>query len=672
MDNRKNLSLHYLALAGIIALGAALRFWYLDLKPLWLDEVLTALLSLGHRYKDVPLEVVFAPSTLQELFALQPNRTCAEIANAVATESTHPPLFFCLMHQWLNWVEPLAQPLSWKLRALPALVGTGAIAAIYALNRIVFSPTAGLMGAAFMAVSPFAVYLSQEARHYTLPMLLILLALLGLMQIQHAFYIQKRLPHPIVWLFWGITNSIGCYVHYFFILAFIAQILTLTGLMYWRRRMLPKGSWVALMLVVCGVGVSYLPWFSVLLGSVGRSETGWLPQPQHLAPLYQTVLAWLSMIIALPVENQPLWIQVPAVLLTIVFGGWVGWQGIRGFKRLWRQQETHLAMFTLSCFTLCVLLQFMGIIYLLGKDITVAPRYHFVYYPAICALLGASFTFKRLKVGRLNVEGLGELNVERLNVEGSGELNVERLNVEGSGELNVERLNVEGSGELNVERLNVEGSGELNVERLNVEGSKHSSNLQPANLQPANVQPANLQPANVQPSTHIQPATLFLSLSLLSCIFVVSNLAFLKSFHPQQVARNMYVDRDVPIAMVVGYQNFQDVALGLSFALAIDRLHRTNVEEFAEAAFVFLHPEQFYESVWQKLAELPALSAPRLNLWVVAPGLRRRQYPQQLALGSAGTAASGTNPMTCTIDPSQHYRIGVPYQLYRCVSASRL
>lgn len=594
MDNRKNLSLHYLALAGVIALGAALRFWHLDLKPLWLDEVLTALLSLGHRYKDVPLEVVFPPPTLQELFTLQPDRSCAEIAKAVATESTHPPLFFCLMHQWLNWVEPIAQPLSWKLRALPALVGTGAIAAIYALNRIAFSPAAGLMGAAFMAVSPFAVYLSQEARHYTLPVLLIIVALLGLMQIQHVFYIQKRLPHPVVWLFWGITNSIGCYVHYFFILAFIAQILTLTGLMYWRRRMLPKGSWVAVTLVVSSVGVSYLPWFSVLLGSVGRSETGWLPKPQHLAPLYQTVLAWLSMIIALPVEGQLLWIQVPAVLLTIVFGSWVGWQGIRGLKRLWRQQETHLATFTLSCFILCVLLQFMGIIYLLGKDITVAPRYHFVYYPAVCALLGASFTASRLE-GR-DRKGLGKREVAL------------------------------------------------------VEGLNQSFKARLAKVQPAN---------------------LFLSLSLLSCIFVVSNLAFLKSFHPQQVARDMYVDRGVPIMMVVGYQNFQDVALGLSFALAIDQLHRTNVEELDEAAFVFLHPEQFYASVWQKLSELPALSAPRLNLWVVAPGLRRRQYPQQLALGSAETASSSANPMRCTIDPSQHYRIGIPYQLYRCLSVSR-
>src|SRR5919202_498148 len=611
MDNSKNLSLHYLTLAGVIALGVTLRFWNLDLKPLWLDEVLTALLSLGHRYNDVPLDVLFPPSTLQELFTLQPDRSCAEIAQAVATESTHPPLFFCLMHQWLNWVEPVAQPLSWKLRSLPALLGVTAIAATYCINRLIFSPAAGLMGAAVMAVSPFAVYLSQEARHYTLPMLFIILALLGLMQIQHALYSRQQLPRPVVWLLWGIVNSIGCYVHYFFILAFIAQLLTLTGLMYWRRRIVPKGSWVGVTLVVVGVAVSYLPWLSVMLGSVGRSETGWLPKPQHIAPLYQTFLAWLSMAIALPVEGQPLWIQIPALLLTIVFGSWVGWQGFRGLKSLWQQPETHIATFTLSCFILCVLLQFAAIIYLLGKDITVAPRYHFVYYPAVCALLGASFTATGLKVGRLNV---GRLNV-----------------------------------------------GRLNVGRLNP-----SSNLQLANLQPV---------------TPTKPATLFLSVSLLSCIFVVSNLAFLKSFHPQQVARDMYLDRNVPIMMVVGYHNFQDVALGLSFALAIDQLHRNSLEGLAEASFAFLHPEPSYESVWEKLSKLPILSVPRLNLWVVAPGLRRREYPQQLAIAQ-GTQPNAiapkrqrvaiANPTRCTINPSQHYRIGVPYQLYLCISSPRL
>src|SRR4028119_694504 len=126
MNNSKNFSLHYKALAGVMALGAIVRFWNLDLKPLWLDEVLTALLSLGGRYEDVPLDVVFPASTLQRLFTLKPNVSCPEIAHAVATQSTHPPLFFCLMHQWLNWIEPITQPLSWKLRAAPAFAGVGA------------------------------------------------------------------------------------------------------------------------------------------------------------------------------------------------------------------------------------------------------------------------------------------------------------------------------------------------------------------------------------------------------------------------------------------------------------------------------------------------------------------------------------------------------------------
>ena len=587
MNNSKNLSLHYFALAGVIALGAILRFWHLDLKPLWLDEVLTALLSLGHRYKDVPLDVVFSPATLQHLFTLNSGVSCPEIAQAVATQSTHPPLFFCLMHHWLNGVEPVAQPLSWKLRSLPALFGVGAIASIYCLNRIAFSPVAGLMGAALMAVSPFAVYLSQEARHYTLPMLFITLALLGLIRIQQTLYSQRQLPRPIVWLGWGVVNSIGCYIHYFFILAFIAQLLTLTGLMYWRRQMLPRGSFLAVGLVVSGVAVSYLPWLSVMLGSFGRSETGWLPKPENIAPLYQTLVGWLSMVIALPVEGQPLWIQVPVALLTIGFGSWVGWQASRGLKQLWRQPETHIATFTLSCFTLCVLLQFIAIIYLLGKDITVAPRYNFVYFPAVCALLGATLAIQELKVRRLKVERLEGLKVGRF------------------------------------------------------EGSNQSSKEQPGKEQLA---------------SRIQPSTLVLCLGLLSCVFVVSNLVFLKAFHPEQVAREMNLEPPVPLMMVVGYDNFQEVALGVSFALAIDQLKSGVSEGTTDASFAFFNRKLGYELVWQKLSKLPALSVPRLNLWVVAPGLRRRDYPQQLAVGQT----------SCRIDTTEHHRIGVPYQLYRC------
>jgi uncharacterized membrane protein len=568
MNNSKNYQ-HYLALIGLIILGAILRFWHLELKPLWLDEVLTALLSLGNRYEDVPLEVVFPASILQHLFTLKSSISCPEIAEAVATKSTHPPLFFCLMHQWLNWVEPLTQPLSWKLRSLPAILGVIAIALIYLLNRLAFSPAAGLMGAAVMAVSPFAVYLSQEARHYTLPMLFLILALLGLIQIQKALVSQKN-PSPWIWLFWGIVNSIGCYIHYFFFIAFIAQILTFFALIFWRRRMLPRGSLLSLALVIMGVAVSYLPWLPVMLGSFGRAETGWLPKVTIIAPIYQTLAGWLSIAIAFPVESQPLWIQILSVLLSVSFGIWfvrLAWQG---FKQL-PQQE--ISTFSLTSFTLFVLLQFAAIIYLLNKDITVAPRYNFVYYPAVCAILGACFA--QIKTTTFNPIApssfLGKFRFQLL--------------------------------------------------------KKHWQQ------------------------------TIFLLIALLSSIFVVNDLVFLKPFLPQKVARDMNFEPTIPVMMVMGYQNFQDVALGLSFALAIAQDNQNNLQGSTEPNFAFFNTKLGYEPVWNNLANLATLPTPRLNLWVVAPGLKQRNYPPRLRLN---------NQTSCLLDSTKYYRIGIPYQLYRC------
>lgn len=577
MNNSKNYQ-HYLVLAGLIILGAMLRFWHLELKPLWLDEVLTALLSLGSRYEDVPLDVVFPASTLQHLFTLKSSLSCPEIAQAVATKSTHPPLFFCLMHQWLNWLEPFGQPLSWKLRSLPAILGVIAIALIYILNRLAFSPAAGLGAAAVMAVSPFAVYLSQEARHYTLPMLFLILALLGLIQIQKALVSQK-LPHPLVWLFWGIVNSIGCYIHYFFFIAFIAQILTFIGLIFWRRRMLPRSSLLTLALVIIGVAMSYLPWLPVMLGSFGRAETGWLPKPTIIAPIYQTLAGWLSIAIAFPVESQPLWVQIPSILLTVGFGIWLARLAWQGFRKL--QQQPTIGAFTLSSFILFVLLQFAAIIYLLGKDITVAPRYNFVYYPAVCAILGACFA-----------------------------------------------------------QINSTTTPNHAIQPSSLERFKFFEQLKKR-----------------------QRKFLLLFIALLSSIFVVSNLVFLKSFHPQKVARDMNFEPTTPLMMVMGYKNFQDVALGLSFALAIAQNNESNFPGNAEPNFAFFNTKLGYEPVWSNLSTLAILPKQRLNLWVVAPGLKQRNYPPQLIL---------KNQNNCLLDSTKYYRIGIPYQLYRCAVAPRL
>ncbi|WP_009633043.1 glycosyltransferase family 39 protein [Synechocystis sp. PCC 7509] len=538
-DNRK---LHYLALAAALCLGAILRLGNLDGKFLWLDEVITAIFSFGRNYNNVPLNIVIPFHQLQQIFVFQPEVSCTQIAENLAIQSTHPPLFFCLLHNWFSLVNPVSPSWVWTLRAFGVFWGVVEIAALYLLNTKAFSPSAGLMAAVMMAVSPFGVYLSQEARHYTLPVFLITSALLGLILIQKDL-LSKRV-RVWVWAFWTTINIIGLYVHYFFILALVAEIVTLLAVMYRYRRNLPRYSKLALTLAILAIIVSYIPWLPILIGHFSRPETSWIPSPHNVAPLYQIFAAWLLAIAAFPVENQPIAIATLSGLGILVFGSWVLWLSFKGIKQLWK--STNLSVFTLASFTIIVLLEFLAIVYFLGKDITITPRYNFVYYPVFLALVAAGLN-KSLK------------------------------------------------------------------------RSKQTFSL------------------------------IFLG-SLLSCVFVISNLAFQKPYNPQQVAQNINLEPSVPMLVVMGYRDYQNVALGLSFALGLEKVRDSG-------DFVFLERSpNGYNSVWQKLALLPPLKSPLLNLWVIAPDLRQREYPPQLALSEH----------SCLIDTKQHYRIGVPYQLYRC------
>jgi uncharacterized membrane protein len=620
MTNRR-FSLHYLSLTGIIAVGAMLRFANLDLKPLWMDEVITAIFSLGKQYSDVPLDVVFPLEQLQDIFTYQPRVSCSQIAHTIANQSTHPPLFFCLMHTWLGWLSLLGKDWVMKLRSLPALFGVSAIAAIYCVNRLAFSKAAALTAAMLMAVSPFAVYLSQEARHYTLPMLLITLSLLGLVQIQQDIFQRQKLRIR-VWLAWTITNIIGLYIHYFFVLAFIAEVGTLFVLMYYSTILSnnnkleiktqsteefssidceqmsspiilkPRQIWLALIISISAVAFSFLPWLPVLVSNYERPETDWLDPPYHIAPFYQTLINWVLMVIALPVEKQSLFIKVISVLLMLFFAIWVGWLVYKKLKQMWCKQTTHLSTITLLSFLSIILLEFFVIAYLLQKDITTVPRYNFVYYPSFCALISASLTkFK-----------------------------------------------------------NTSQETTLSV----------STKLK--------IPYACLQ--NYQLST-------ILIVGFISSIFVICNLVFLKPYEPEKVAQNMNQDPSMPLMVVVGYKNYQDVALGLSFALALEKVRSERVGEWESGEknqisnsqfpipnsqlpssdFAFFKQAPDFGSVWQKLSQLPPPTTNQLNLWVVAPGLKRRDYPQQLAFSQT---------TICTKDTAQHYRVGIPYQLYRC------
>ncbi len=627
-------SRHYWLLAGILLLGAMLRFWHLDLKPLWMDEVITALFSLGHTYQDVPVGEALPVSAFERIFTLNSQATCAQITETVSVQSVHPPLFFCGMHQWLGWLNPLPVSWVWKLRSLPALFGVAAIAALYLLNHIAFSSKAGLVGAALMAVSPFAVYLSQEARHYTLPMLLVILALTGL----YAMLIDlqnRRLRLP-VWLGWISVNSIGFYVHYFFLLAFFAQSVTLilgdrkvaqsnraASKLAMKEEFAPTSSQdsqnalsfttgdrnpievvqggevreaegntqrhsisayalpftlitslpTPALLAILAVCLTYLPWLPTFFSHIGRPEIDWMkpyaPSWQHIvAPLYQLPIGWILMVAAFPVEQQPLWVVIFWGVPTLIFIGWLIGQVRRGLRQLWRSPQSHLGAWMLVTFILVVVLEFVAIAYLLGTDITQVPRYNFIYFPAVCALIAACLS-----------------------------------------------------------------------QRSSIRDRSNKALMQWSN-------------------SHAIAIVLLVALS--SSLFVVQDLVFQKSYNPNRVAQNLSVEPTENRLVVNVYQDFQDIALGLSFALKLQQQEH-QAKNDSQTHFALLPQTKGYDQFWSDLAQLKqSLSLP-LNLWVISPGLKRSDYRQQLFIRDrAGT------PHSCTIDPAHYHRLGVPYQLYQC------
>ncbi len=576
---------HYLLLAGIIILSTALRFTNLAAKPLWLDEILTTLFSLGHSFNHIPLYRIFSLAELPNIFTFNPQATCPQIAETVSRESTHPPVFFCLLHSWLGRMKPNATlpDIVWQVRSLPAFFGVATVAAIYLLGRVAFSPNTGLIAAAFMAVSPFGVYLSQEARHYTLPLLFITLSLTSLIQIQRDFANQTRV-RPKTWIPWVVFNTIGLYIHYFFILVLAAQIGAICLWQLWQfwqtyqtvtkterfhiLSIIQKFILSILPFSFCGLPlILFLPWVSVLLQHSSRQETEWFKpfEPSwldYIVPIYQIIMGWVLMAIALPVENQPLWIAIPCGLFMVGFAIVLGrylWQKL---PQLYNKLALQQAPVILTLFTRLILAEFLIIVYILGKDITSALRYHFIYYPSICVLLAACFTHKVAKP---------------------------------------------------------DNSSQLNDKKW-----------------------------------QISEKTVIL-IGLLSSILVVGGLVFQKPYHPALVAKHLNLEPEKPLMVIVGYENFQEVALGLGFAYS---LYRQRDQTLSPPTYwLFADRTEGYHTLWLKLPTLENLPRNQaLNLWIVAPGLRQREYPENLLLSSSN----------CTIERNKYYRIGIPYQLYLC------
>src|SRR6202034_1392504 len=94
------------------------------------------------------------------------------------------------------------------LRSLSALAGTAAVLVAYLCGRELVSQRAGLLAAAFAALSPFLVWYSQEAREYML-----LTALSGASFLYFARVLRDPSSRNIAW--WATFSALALLTHFF-------------------------------------------------------------------------------------------------------------------------------------------------------------------------------------------------------------------------------------------------------------------------------------------------------------------------------------------------------------------------------------------------------------------------------------------------------------------------
>ncbi len=238
---RRSLQNQWLLLLVWIAIATCLRLINLTSKPPWADEFSTLVFSLGNSFDIVPLEQAIAPDILLQPLQPNPNAKIQDVIHNLLTHSNHPPIYFILAHWWMQLFLPEAGLVSlWGARFLSAIFGVASIPAIYCLGRLAFrSRLVGQLAAGIMAVSPYSIYLAQEARHYTLAILFVIASFCCLTVSLRHFQQDQSLPIYVAFI-WALVNSLGIAIHYFFTLSLCAEAIVLIVLVWLQTTPLSK------------------------------------------------------------------------------------------------------------------------------------------------------------------------------------------------------------------------------------------------------------------------------------------------------------------------------------------------------------------------------------------------------------------------------------------------
>jgi len=224
----------------VVVVGAVLRFFRLGTKSFWLDEATSTVLAQASRH-------VFVTAIFQRQ------------ANMV--------LYYILLRGWLRLGGG-----EFVVRSLSVVAGVAAIPAIYLLGTRLFGPRAGRIAALLLCVHAFHIRYSQEARAYSLFMLLAILSSL--------FFVRAlEQPSRKIWAAYILLSALMVYAQVFGGWILLAQWMSI---LFLRREV----CWKEFLFSVAVICLLIAPLAYCLLFVSDRSQLSWATKPT-LQDLYK-------------------------------------------------------------------------------------------------------------------------------------------------------------------------------------------------------------------------------------------------------------------------------------------------------------------------------------------------------------------------------------------------
>jgi len=266
---------------ALIWLAFGLRLYQLNGQSLWWDELSTVVRTA------VPLDEMFAN---------------------LLTIRNHMPLYFLLMRLWADIGRS-----EFIMRYFSLLCGVLCLPLIYQVGRFTGGKRTGLLAALLLAISPFHIWYSQEARMYTFLLFFVLLA--------HWFLLRTFYYNTLYnWLGYMLAMLIALYTHYMAALILIVHYTFFAW--HYRRLRTHFRHW----LVAAGsVGFLFGLWlgYMILTGGFRDAPIGWIPAATWLDPL----LTWLAFTVGPSIDPAQAVVFLPLLLLAVGIGVCLGRYG---------------------------------------------------------------------------------------------------------------------------------------------------------------------------------------------------------------------------------------------------------------------------------------------------------------------------------------------------------